>query len=53
MTSYETSPCSAPLGDREAAIMNVVWQRDETTVEHVRAALDEVTQETHRTRSYE
>lgn len=30
---------SARLGDLEAAIMNVVWQRGETTVEHVRAAL--------------
>ncbi len=44
MTSYETSPRSARLGDLEAAIMNVVWQRGETTVE-LRAVLDEVMQE--------
>ena len=29
-----------PLGELEAAVMNIVWQRGEATVEHVRAALE-------------
>jgi len=31
---------SARLGDLEAAIMNVIWQRGEATVEEVRGSLD-------------
>ncbi len=40
MSKSKTPKTSARLGDLEAAIMNVIWQRGEATVEEVRGSLD-------------
>lgn len=39
MSEPKTGERSTRLGDLEAAIMNVIWQRGEATVEQVRGAL--------------
>ena len=40
MSKSKTDKTSPRLGDLEAAIMNVIWQRGEATVEEVRGSLD-------------
>lgn len=39
MSESKTGERSTRLGDLEAAVMNVIWERGEATVEQVRAAL--------------
>lgn len=40
MSKSKTDKAAARLGDLEAAIMNVIWERGEATVEEVRGSLD-------------